>query len=447
MNRSLGLMQRCWVVWTMISLGGLATFGTEQARNSSPSTLSDTAARPLSLAAAQRAAFEKNWDLLAAAAEVDMGTAQKIVASEFPNPTLAFSSSKINVDHHPSSTVQGNDVWDQNYDTIFAINQLFEIGGKRRHRRDSAQAGFEGAKAQFLEAKRTLDLAVTKAYVAAVQAEENARVLMDSAGTLRREAALAEVRLKAGEISSADKNQIEVTAERFELDARAAQSAAAQARVALEVLLGASRPRGDAVLSDALETLLAPVAQPETNRAGSGRPDVVAAEAALRKAEADLRLQKANRIPDPTLLAQYEHDPPDMPNTLGLGVSFPLPLWNRNKGNIRAAEAAREQARLALEKTQAQAAADITTARLAYDSAFQRWQTYRDSIRPKSEQIRKAMAYAYEKGGASLLDLLVAERNDNEVRLAAAQAAGDTAIAAAAFKAATQVIQSSEVRK
>jgi hypothetical protein len=57
------------------------------------------------------------------------------------------------------------------------------------------------------------------------------------------------------------------------------------------------------------------------------------------------------------------------------------------------------------------------------------------------------MAYAYEKGGASLLDLLIAERNDNEVRLSATQAAGDTAIAAATFKAVTQVIQTSEVRK
>src|SRR3989454_7306668 len=149
MNRFLGLMQKCWVVWTTIALGGLATFGMEQATNSSATTPSDPGARPLSLAAAQRAALEKNWDLLAAAAEVDMATAQKIVASEFPNPTLALSSSKINLDHHPGSTVQGNDVWDRNYDTIFAINQLFEIGGKRRHRKASAQAGFEAARAQF----------------------------------------------------------------------------------------------------------------------------------------------------------------------------------------------------------------------------------------------------------------------------------------------------------
>ena len=71
---------------------------------------------------------------------------------------------------------------------------------------------------------------------------------------------------------------------------------------------------------------------------------------------------------------------------------------------------------------------------------LKRWRSYRESIRPKSEQIRQTMAYAYQKGGASLLDMLVAERNDNDIRLAAAQAASDTASAGAAFKAATQEI-------
>ena len=225
------------------------------------------------------------------------------------------------------------------------------------------------------------------------------------------------------------------------------KSAAAQARVALEVLLGVPHPNADCELSDRLETLCAATTPLNTNSVGTWRPDVVAAEAALRKAEADLRLQKANRIPDPTLLAQYEHQPPDNPNSVGFGVSFPVPLWNRNRGNILAAEAAREQARLAFEKAKAEAVADIAVARLAYKDALKRWRSYRDSIRPKSEQIRQTMAYAYQKGGASLLDLLVAERNDNDIRLAAAQAASDTAAAGAAFKAATQEIQPSQVKQ
>ena len=401
----------------------------------------------LSLAEAQHLAFERNWDLLAAAAGVDAATAQKIVARQFPNPTLSQYTSLINVDNHPSATSEGNGLWDRGYDTIFAINQLFEIGGKRRSRKLSALAGFEGAKALLFDARRTLDLAVARAYVAAAQAEDNVRVLMRSAESLREEAKIAEVRLQAGEISSADKSRIEITAEQFELNAQSANAAAAQARVALEVLLGAPHPNADCELSDRLEALCATTTPLNTNSVGTWRPDVVAADAALRKAEADLRFQKAMRVPDPTVLAQYEHQPPDTPNTVGFGVSFPVPLWNRNRGNILAAEAAREAARLAFEKAKAQAVADIAVARLAYADASRRWQSYRERIRPKSEQIRQTIAYAYQKGGASLLDLLEAERDDNDIRLAATQAASDMATAAAAFKAATQEIQPSQVKQ
>ena len=391
--------------------------------------------RALSLAEAQRAAFERNWDLLAAASGVDAATAQKIISKEFPNPTLSLSTTYINMDNHTSATPSGNGVWDRSYDTIVAVNQLFEIGGKRRHRQASAAAGFENARALLLDARRTLDAAVVKAYVASAQAEENVHILLQSAGTLRQEAKIAEVRLKAGDISSSDKNRIEIAAEQFELNAQTAKAAAAQARVALEVLLGVPRPKGDVTLSDRLETLCAPVPPADMNDTGDARPDVVAAEAAMRKAEADWRLQKAYRIPDPTLMAQYEHQPPDTPQTMGFGVSFPLPIWNHNRGNILAAQAARDQARIAYEKARAQAVADIAVAQLAYDDAAKRWRRYRESIRPKSEQIRKTMAFAYAKGGASLLDLLSAERDDNDVRVAAAQAAADSAVTAAALKA------------
>jgi cobalt-zinc-cadmium efflux system outer membrane protein len=408
-----------------------------------------TAVEPihLTLQQARQIAFERNWDLLAAAAGVDAATAQKIVAREFPNPTLSYSTTKINVDNTPSSTAAGNGFWDRSYDTIFAVNQLFEIGGKRRSRQLSAQAGYEGAKAQLFDARRTLELGVTRAYVAAAQAQENVRVLRDSAATLRQEAQLADVRQRAGEISVSDKNQIEIAAERFELDAQTAESSSSQARVALEVLLGLNHPKGHVVLEENLSSLFSELSSPNTNADIIWRPDVLAAEAGFNKSAADLRLQKANRIPDPTVLAQYEHEPPDNPNSIGLGVSFPLPLWNHNRGNILAAQAAQEQARLAFERTKAQAAADVATADLAFQDASRRWMQYRDSIRPKSEEIRKTIAYAYQKGGASLLDLLSTQRNDNDVRLAAAQAQGDVIVATAALNAATTKIEPVQLKK
>src|ERR1035437_8017883 len=310
-------------VWAAMFLVGLAATQAQQSASTS-ATLDQGPLQRLSLADAQRLAFERNWDLLAAAAGVDAATAQKIVVHEFPNPTLSLSSSKINVDNHPSSTAASNGLWDRSYDTVFAINQLFEIGGKRRSRKASAQAGFEGAKAQLFDARRTLDLAVARAYVAAAQAEENVRVLLQSAGTLREEARIAEVRLQAGEISNSDKSQIEITAEQFELNAQSAKSAAAQARVALEVLLGVPRPNADCELSDRLDALCAATTPLNTNSVGTWRPDVIAAQAAVHKAEADLRLQKAMRVPDPTLLAQYEREARGSGNTGGWRLSVPV---------------------------------------------------------------------------------------------------------------------------
>src|ERR1035437_2676674 len=351
MNGFLGLTREPTGVWVILWLAALVAVQAQQSTAPLARAVAPTSIlRQLSLADAQRLAFEKKWDLLAAAAGVDAATAQKIAAHQFPNPTVSQYTSLINVDNHPSSTSDGNSVWDRSYDTIFAINQLFEIGGKRRSRKASAQARLEGAKALLFDARRTLDVAVAKAYVAAAQAEENVRVLLQSAGTLREEAKIAEVRLRAGEIATSDKSQIEITAEQFELNAQSAKSAAAQARVALEVLLGMPHPNAECELSDRLDALCAATTPLNTNSVGTWRPDVIAADAALHKAEADLRLQKANRIPDPTLLAQYEHDPPRALNSVGLGVSLPVPLWNRNRANILAAEAAREQARLAFEK-------------------------------------------------------------------------------------------------
>jgi outer membrane protein, heavy metal efflux system len=394
------------------------------------------APRVFTLAQARQIAFEHNWDLLAAKANVDQAVAQAIVAKEFPNPTLSYSTAKINVDGRPNGAPGGNTIWDRSYDTIFAINQLFEIG-KRSVRQASAAAGAESAEASFKDARRMLDLAVAKAYVAALLARANVRILHQTAESLQHEAKIAETRLNAGDLSKSDKAQIEIAAARSELDAEAAQSSAASAGIAVEVLLGDKNPQGKSMMADSLEDL-AKVGLPQG--ASEPRPDLMAAEAALRKAEADWRLQRAMRIPDPTWQVLYEHNPLDQPNSVGFGVSLPLPIWNQNGGNIRAAAAARAQAAAQVGKIETAIASDISTAEIAYHEAAVRWQKYQNEIEPRSAEVLKSVSYAYQKGGAALLDLLLAERTDNDVRMAGAQAMADSASAAAALAIARNII-------
>jgi cobalt-zinc-cadmium efflux system outer membrane protein len=404
--------------------------------------------QPLSLADARRLAFQRNWDLLAARSGIDAAAAQLIVAREFPNPTASWSTFKIG--SHDAGTVLGNGLWERNYDTIVAVNQLIEIGGKRHDRRLAARAGVRGAQARFFDARRTLDQGVTKAYLASLLAAGNARVLSQSAAYMRQEADIAQQQFNAGAISEADKKTLEINAEQFALQAKAADAAALQARVAVEVLLGVNPPQGNWWPADSLETLvdLPPVAPPPESKPGAARPDVLAAEADLRAGQAQLQLQKAMRIPDPTFTFGAEHNPPGggpPVDTFLFGLTFPLPLWNLNGGNIKAAQAAVDQFSDALGKIQTQAAADLANSESACREARARWLRYRDETAPKSAQVRDAVAFQYERGAATLVDLLNAEQTDNTVRLALAQAMNDTASAAADLAAARTVLTESEV--
>jgi cobalt-zinc-cadmium efflux system outer membrane protein len=402
----------------------------------------------LSLAEAKQVALERNWGVLAAKSGVDSATAQWIVTKEFPNPTASLSTARIGT--HENATLMGNGLWDRSYDTIAALSQLFEIAGKRRHRQNSARAGILGARARFYDAKRTLDQGITKAYVAALLAEDDVLIYNQSSGYLKQQARIAEERYQAGDISDADKKQIEINAGQYELQAKAAEAAAIQARVAVEVLMGVKEPEGQWTPVESLESLMANPAPPPAVPAlpGAARTDVLAARADLHSAQANLRLQKALRVPDPTISIQAEHNPPvggPPVDTFGIGVSFPIPLWNRNGGAIKAAQASVEQSEIALARVQAQVAADVADAQAQYREALARWERYRAELRPKSTRVRESVAFAYEKGGASLVNLLDAERTDNDVRLATAQAMSDTASAVADLEAAQSVLAESEL--
>jgi len=406
------------------------------------------ATNSLSLTEAKNTAFARNWDLLAAQSGVDSATAQLIVTKEFPNPSASLYSAKIG--ERTASTPLGNNLWERNYDSIAAVSQLIEIGGKRHDRQAAARASLLSAKARFYDAKRTLDQGVTKAYIAALLAGETARNLSESARYMRHEATIAEAQRAAGDLSDADTKTIEINAEQFELQAKTAEATAVQARIAVEVLMGVDEPKGNWIPEDRLEKLVttsAPAEESDTNT-NAERPDVLAAETDVRAAESNLKLQKAERIPDPTFSIGVEHEPPcggPDANTFNIGVSFPLPIWNQNGGNIKAARAALDQSRIVLGQLKAQAVADLANAETAYNEAYLRCLRYRDQTVPKSAKVRETIEFKYEKGAATLLDLLNAEQTDNTVRLAFAQAMNDTASASADLTSARLALSETEL--
>ncbi len=403
-----------------------------------------TEAEPLTLAAAQRTALQRNADLASAQAQLAVAAAQLRAAREFPNPSLGLSTTHINTDGSGNGTPAGNRFLDRSYDSIMALSQLLEIG-KRGPRRAAAQAAHSAAQAQRDDVHRLLLKAVSQAYVAALEAGEESSILAESAASLQREAALAATRFAAGDIAATDQAQIEITATQRELDAAAARQAATLALIALETILGDPAPAGHTRLADSLATLGSPAAGLPADAVAAARPDIAAAEALVAKAEADLTTQRRGAIPDVTISAQFERNPPAAPNSAGMGFTFPLPLWNRNGGAIRAARAARDLAQAQLNKTRTAALAEIASARSAYQTALTQADVYAHELTAKSSGVVRTVAFAYEHGGAALIELLAAERNDNDIRLSGARAQAEAASAAFALTAALNLIEPAPV--
>jgi cobalt-zinc-cadmium efflux system outer membrane protein len=425
-RRSDGSAPRALRAWRALLAAALAAACAAGAEDSGPA--------PLSLADARRLALERNADFRVAQLQVDAALAQLRVVREFPNPTLGLSTAKISTDGTPEGTAMGNGLLDRSYDSIVSLSQLFVVG-KRGLLRDAARAGLQSSQFQRDDARRLLVQAVTQAYAAALAALSEADVLADSAAKLRREADIAAHRLKAGDLSASDEAQLEIAADQDELNADAERAAARTAVVTLEILLGYPSPAGTTPLADSLERWTQSIA-PGLEQAPIGsRPDIAAAESTVTQADANVRLQERLKVPDVTASVQYERNPPAQPDTVGIGLSLPLPLWDRFDGEVLAAKAARAQTQAQLDKVRIQAAADVAAARVAYHEASQRALRYRTSLVPKSAQVAKSVSYAYEKGGAALVDLLEAERNDNLIRVAAVQAEADEASTAVSLQA------------
>jgi cobalt-zinc-cadmium efflux system outer membrane protein len=328
-------------------------------------------------------------------------------------------------------------------DTTTALSELVELGGKRGDRVRSATAEAVASGERVGLTRTRLDADVVKAYAAALAAQEAVRIERLSAASLTRSAEIADDRFKAGEISDAEREQVGIAAGRFEAEVRTAEAGAVQARVALQLLLGTPRPDGGVELADDLERLstLVAAAPPGPDPGApawdaANRPDVRAAAAEVDRAQADLGLQKALRIPDPTLLAQYESELPDHPHTVGFAVSLPVPIFYRNRGAIRAAETARDSARRELDQAEARAWGEVAAARAAWEAALDRRRRVHGDLLPRAEKVEEMVAFAYRNGAASLVELLEAERNLNELRLAAVGTDAEAVTAAAELAAA-----------
>ncbi|OIJ42443.1 TolC family protein [Massilia timonae] len=349
---------------------------------------------PLTLEAAIDLALRANPTLRAAGSEVAAQEGALAQAGALPNPELEL----LREGEGSSSRT-----------TTATLNIAIELGGKRAARVEAARQ--EGALAAIaLEAERDKVRADAAAafhdVVAAQERERMARELVALAG---RALAAAGKRVEAGTLSPVEETRARVAQGSARIEALQAGRDLEGARIRLAALWG-----GDArqlSIHAPQAAALPPAAPLDQLLAQLDRsPAMRHARAQVGQREALARLERARRTPDVNVIVGAQREGPDTRNRAVLGLSVPLPLFNRNDGAVldalRRVDKARDQqdaegVRLRAELAQAHARLTAALAECALIST---------EILPGAEDAERSANRGFELGKFGLIDVLDAQR-------------------------------------
>jgi cobalt-zinc-cadmium efflux system outer membrane protein len=240
--------------------------------------------------------------------------------------------------------------------------------------------------------------------------------------------------LEGKQIAKLDLLQLEVELERFRAKAEASRREVPGARKRLAAAIGDPRmaiasvagpfeevPKYDAERT--LETVLA--THPEVRRARVG---VERAQAAIRRAEVEV-------IPNLTFTTGYIRQYENQSRDFALGLSAPIPVWNRNQGNIRTAKAELGMAVQDVGRMENDLAERVATALRSYASALKEADQYKNEIIPRAEETYKLSVEAFKGGQFEYLRVIQSQRTVAEARLEYNRALGDAWKASAELSA------------
>jgi cobalt-zinc-cadmium efflux system outer membrane protein len=322
----------------------------------------------------------------------------------------------------------------------------FERGGKRELRMALANEGVRVVAAEFADALRRLRLDVTLASIDVLEAKAKLQLAQDNLQTLERLVQLNERRLTSGAIAPLEVTRSRVAMLQYRSSLKSAELALGQARLRLLPLIGARPGEPGVDIEDTLG-LTPPEAGSDLSAlqalAQTSRPDLAARRSEQVRTQADLRLQVAQGKVDYTLGAEYRRQQGinGRGNLLGLFVSVPLPVFNRNQGEIARASAEGGKAGRSLAALETDVASEVASAFEQFESSRQLLvEIERDLLRP-SMDARAGTTYVYQAGATSLLDVLDAQRafNDTMDTYYTAQAAFRRAQARLALVVGTEV--------
>ena len=255
-----------------------------------------------------------------------------------------------------SANAAGSNYFDQNAQFDIGLSYLFEIGRKRQHRLQAALDITAQTKSQVADNERALIFLVASDFVSVQLAESTLSLAEQDLKSFQNTVDISEAKLKAGGISEGDYLKIKLQLLQFQTDYSQAQLAKVQALISLRQQIGFESVPADYDVAGELDYQPVQAKREDLEAmAMRQRPDLRAAQQGVTAAQSQYELQRSIGKQDLTAGADYSHTAGV--NSVSLFFSIPLPIFNRNQGEIARTRYAIGQAQ-ETEKAAAGAGAD-----------------------------------------------------------------------------------------
>nr|WP_236637019.1 TolC family protein [Acidovorax sp. BoFeN1] len=332
-------------------------------------------------------------ELAVANAEVDALGGASLQARARPNPELAFTQEGTK---SPSRT------------TTVQINQPIELGGKRQARMTAVESAAELARADLSARRHAIAAAVVTAFFDVLIIQERLRLSETALELSQRSSLATSQRVKAGKLSPVEETKANVSEANVRIELAQVRSESSAARARLASAMGS--PLGPLVLEGRLDDL-PPIQNYEGFQAQLDRsPALQRAEMEVRRRKALTAVENARRISDITVSLGAKRDQEQGRTQAVIGLSIPLPLFDRNEGNILEALKREDKARLELASTRVQLESEAIQARERLSSARAEAQSLAADVVPGAQSAYDAATKGFELGKFSFLEALDAQR-------------------------------------
>ena len=387
-------------------------------------------ARSLSLSDARSIARAASPEVTAAREAVIAARGLETQAGAYTNPSLGYSAER---------TSGGGQT---NRQQIIGVEQAVEIGGQRRARRHAAGLRARAAEARQQVVSAQLDFEVARLYSLAVMADRRVSLARTASAAFTEATRVSNRRLAAGDISTYADQRLRLEAARYAALEAEAVLARRSARVALLSLLATNADSLhplDVVLADSLPRSVADI-RIEALRAVAvaERADLRALSFEADASAADARVVARERIPTPVLTAGLKTEEsagsPESLNGFAAGFSIPLPIWDRRRGAMQAADAVARQRTAEHEALRRRIVREVSEAHDALTIAEQQMAVLAPQLGAQATAALRSAQFAYGEGEIGLLDWLDAVRAYHEAESAYATLMSESMIRRAALE-------------